>query len=60
MGVSMAISAITHTTTAIIDAKQSHNQQADSKKSHYYSSKSSNGYVRLSPYPSRSTMMMPL
>ncbi|MDR0674981.1 MAG: hypothetical protein LBF36_01800 [Mycoplasmataceae bacterium] len=60
MGVTMAISTITHTTTSIIEAKHANSNQPYKKKSQYYASKQNNGYIRMSAYPSRSTMMTPI
>ncbi|MDR1991549.1 MAG: hypothetical protein LBP70_02365 [Mycoplasmataceae bacterium] len=61
MGVSMAVSTATHTASSIIDAKQraKASNEHQNKKS-YYAFRQNNGYIRMSAYPSRSTMMAPL
>jgi hypothetical protein len=56
MGVTMTASTITNTVTSIIEAKNASKVQPYKKKSQYYASKQNNGYIRMSAYPSRSTM----
>jgi hypothetical protein len=58
MGVTMAVSTITNTVTSIIDAKKPVPTDPK-KKNSYHASKHNNGYIRMSAYPSRSTMTTP-
>jgi hypothetical protein len=60
MGVTMMISTATHTATSVMEAKHANSSEPYKKKSKYYASRQNNGYIRMSAYPSRSTMMSPL
>ncbi|MDR2369666.1 MAG: hypothetical protein LBD63_03485 [Mycoplasmataceae bacterium] len=60
MGVTMTISTITNTVTSIMQATHANEpEKSTKKKSRFYASKHNAGYIRMSAYPSRSTMMSP-
>jgi hypothetical protein len=60
-GICMGINAITNTATTIASSTHSHeSNQPHKKKSQYYASKHNSGYIRMSPFPSRSAVSMPM
>ncbi|MDR0739539.1 MAG: hypothetical protein LBF00_01465 [Mycoplasmataceae bacterium] len=57
MGVTMGINTLVNT---IKTFSESDEQSSGQKKNQYSASKSKSGYIRMSAFPSRSNIMMPL
>ncbi|MDR3330374.1 MAG: hypothetical protein LBS76_03795 [Mycoplasmataceae bacterium] len=60
MGVIMAIDTVSNIATSASEAGNSQNGSSSTKRSSYSASKRSNGYVRVSPFPARTAVMMNL